>query len=646
MKTATFLSTLLVALLLAGVPASAATITVQTDQPGAPINPAMWGVFFEDINLGADGGLYAELVKNRSFEFPNALMGWQVIGPASGIEVRSDKPFSPVQPHYVRLQGGTGLANEGFRGIGLKAGEKYDFYAQVRVTAGAPALQIDLVAADGEILAQARLKNLSADWQLQKLTLRPTATADMARLRVTVMGNGTVDLDLISLFPRNTWKQRPGGLRADLVQWLADLKPGFMRFPGGCIVEGHTLTNRYQWKTTIGPVAERKVIMNRWNDEFKHRPTPDYYQSFGLGFFEYFQLCEDIGASPLPILNCGMACQFNSGELVPLDQLDPYIQDALDLIDFANGPVTSEWGAKRAALGHPKPFHLKMLGVGNEQWEAQYLERYARFHQVLKLRHPEIKLVSAAGPSPDGSRFDFAWSKLPELHADIVDEHCYAKPDWFYNSTHRYDHYDRNGPKVFFGEYAAQSDKILSTNNRNNLECALAEAACMTGLERNGDVVQMASYAPLFAHVAGWQWKPDLIWVDNLRSYGTPNYYVQKLFANNSGDVLVPVKLAAPDAPKLFASATRDSVSGDTILKVVNGAATPVTVQMDLAGAAKIASKAVAYTLAGGSQQDENSFTAPRNISPQQSTIKITSPQFDYTFTANSLTVLRFKIIK
>jgi len=623
--------------------AAESTLTIQTDQPGVKINRAMWGVFFEDINLGADGGLYAELVKNRSFEFPNALMGWQISGQTNGVEIRADKVFSQVQPHYIRLQSGTGLANEGFRGIGIHAGETYDFSVEARAVEGRPVLKIELVGADGHSLAATSVKGFQADWQRLTAKLKSSTQEEKARLKVSVEG-GTADLDMVSLFPRHTWKNRPGGLRADMVQWLADMKPGFMRFPGGCIVEGHTLTNRYQWKTTIGPVAERKVIMNRWNDEFKHRPTPDYYQSFGLGFFEYFQLCEDIGASPLPILNCGMACQYNSGELCPLDQLEPYIQDALDLIEFANGPVDSVWGAKRAAMGHPKSFGLKMLGVGNEQWDQQYIDRYVKFQQVLKAKHPEIKLVSAAGPSPDGKLFDFAWKNLRELHADIVDEHCYAKPDWFYNGTHRYDHYDRNGPKVFFGEYAAQSDHTGSTNNHNNLECALAEAACMTGLERNGDVVAMASYAPLFAHVDGWQWKPDLIWVNNLQSCGTPDYYVQKLFANNPGDMTVPVKLNAFADAKLFVSATRDDVTGETILKVVNGGKSPAAVKLDFAGAKKIDSKATVFTLASASLKDENSFAAPQKVSPVEAKIKITSPQFSYAFPPDSLTVLRLKI--
>ncbi|HKI68189.1 MAG TPA: alpha-L-arabinofuranosidase C-terminal domain-containing protein, partial [Verrucomicrobiae bacterium] len=298
-----------------------------------------------------------------------------------------------------------------------------------------------------------------------------------------------------------------------------------------------------------GPIEDRKLLINRWNYEFLHRPTPDYFQSFGLGFYEYFQLCEDIGAEPLPILNCGMACQFNSGELCPMNQLDPFIQDALDLIEFANGPVTSEWGAKRAALGHPAPFHMKMLGVGNEQWGPQYLDRYLRFAKVLKEKHPEITLVTDSGPSPADDRFNYLWPKLCALKADIVDQHCYANPLWFFANTHRYDDYDRNGPKVFMGEYAAQSVAIVSTKNRNNLDCALAEAAYMTGMERNADVVRMASYAPLFGNADAWQWTPDLIWVNSLHAYPTPNYYVQQLFMHNRGDEVLPVELKGANIP-------------------------------------------------------------------------------------------------
>jgi len=534
------------------------TIEVQVGKPGARINPAMWGIFFEDINFGADGGLYAELVKNRAFGFPDPLMGWTKISPSLArgeISIRDDGPFAPANPHYVRIRSeGTvpfGISNEGFRGMGVRQGEAYHFSAQIRGVTGSPVLLVQLYGADGSLLDSVPLGGFSSYWKKCTATLHPNDTDAKARLALLVEGKGAVDLAMVSLFPEKTWKSRPGGLRADMVQMLADLKPGFLRFPGGCVVEGSVLERRYQWKNTIGPIENRKLLINRWNYEFLHRPTPDYFQSFGLGFFEFFQLCEDIGAEPLPILNCGMACQFNSGELVPLDRLDPFIQDALDLIEFANGSATSLWGAKRAALGHPQPFNLKMLGVGNEQWGPQYIERLARFSKVLKEKHPEIALVSSAGPLPADERFHFLWPKFRELKADIVDEHCYATPLWFLANSHRYDHYDRNGPKVFFGEYAAQSVAMVSTRNRNNLECALSEAAYMTGLEHNADVVRMASYAPLFAHVEGWQWTPNLIWTDNLRVYGTPNYYVQQLFSLNRGDVVLPVILTGVELPDL-----------------------------------------------------------------------------------------------
>ena len=417
-------------------------------------------------------------------------------------------------------------------------------------------LRVELVSANNRVLGTAKLSNFTDKWAKYTVTLQASDTEAKGHLNISAEG-GPLDVDMVSLFPADTWKNRPGGLRADMVQLLADLHPGFLRFPGGCIVEGSELDRRYQWKTTIGPIEDRKLIINRWNYEFKHRPTPDYFQTFGLGFFEFFQLCEDIGASPLPIINCGMACQFNTGQLVPLDQLDPYIQDALDLIEFANGAPNTEWGAKRAAMGHSTPFNLKMMGVGNEQWGPQYLERYTRFAKVLKEKHPEITLISdAALPSPSDDRFDFLWprlSKMPKGLVDIVDQHCYARPIWFLNNAGRYDKYDRSGPKVFMGEYAAQSDKIVSVDNKNNWECALSEAAYMTGLERNADVVRMASYAPLFAQVDGWQWTPNLIWTDNLRAYGTPNYYVQQMFSRNRGDEVLPDRVDIGSRPPAMA---------------------------------------------------------------------------------------------
>jgi alpha-N-arabinofuranosidase len=630
------------------------SLTVHAGQPGARINPAMWGIFFEDINFGGDGGLYAELVKNRSFEFPDPLMGWTKISPSLAhgeLSVRNDHPFDANNPHYVRLVSeGTapfGISNEGFRGMGVQKGEAYDFSAQVRGVSGVPALRVKLYGGDGTLLDSTVLTDLSSDWVKRTATLHPKDTDARARLAVVLEGKGTVDLDMISLFPQHTWKNRPGGLRADMVQLLADLHPGFMRFPGGCIVEGSVLERRYQWKNTIGPIEDRHLLIDRWNYEFEHRPTPDYFQSFGLGFFEYFQLCEDIGAEPLPVLNCGMACQFNSGELCPLPELGPYIQDALDLVEFANGATNTTWGAKRAGMGHSEPFNMKLLGIGNEQWGQQYIDRYTRFAKALKEKYPDIQLVSAAGPDPGDQRFQFAWAKLRALNADIIDEHCYATPDWFFNNTHRYDHYDRTGPKVFMGEYAAQSVGIVSTKNENNLECALSEAAYLTGLERNADVVRMASYAPLFANTEAWQWKPDLIWVDSQKAYATPNYYVQQLFSCNRGSVVLPLELGGVDPlpsglQNLYASASHDDATGEIIIKVVNPGETAQSTQIVLDGVHDVSSTATEIVLAGN-PEDVNSMLQPEKISPVQSQLENVGAKFSCVFAPHSMTVLRIK---
>jgi len=589
-------------------------IKVQVDRPTGRVNPGMWGIFFEDINFGADGGLYAELVKNGGFEFPEPLSGWFMIRPSNArgdVTVRTEAPVHPANPHYVRIRSETehpiGLCNEGFRGIGLRGGELYEFSVCVRLVSGAAVVTVELVGANGETLAEQRLNGLKPDWCRVKVTLQPSRTDSRARLNIILSGRGVADFDLVSLFPRNTWKGRVPGLRADLVEALAALRPGFLRFPGGCIVEGSELDKRYRWKNTIGPVEERKLLINRWNYEFKHRPTPDYFQSFGLGFFEFFQLAEDIGAEPLPILNCGMACQFNSGELVPVDQLDSFIQDALDLIEFANGPTNSIWGAKRAAMGHPEPFNLKMIGIGNEQWGPQYIERYVRFHKVLKEKHPEIKLIAAAGPAPSDERFQFLWPKLVELKADIVDQHCYANPVWFFTSATRFDDYDRTGPKVFFGEYAAQSVGLVNVHNKNNLECALAEAAFMTGLERNADVVCMAAYAPLLAHADAWQWTPNLIWFDNLRVVRTPNYYVQQLFSLNRGDVVLPVRVDGdPTVPH--------SATGGIGLGTSHAAAEFKDIKVARAGAVLYASSFTSYDTEGWQLPREGRWDAKDGV--------------------------------
>jgi alpha-L-arabinofuranosidase len=433
-------------------------------------------------------------------------------------------------------------------------------------------------------------------------------------------------------------------MRADMVQLLADMKPGFIRFPGGCIVEGFDLSQRYQWKKTIGPLDQRQLIINRWNFEFAHRPAPDYFQTFGLGFYEYFQLAEDIGAEPLPILNCGMACQFNTAEVVPIDQLDPYIQDALDLIEFANGDTTTHWGKMRAGMGHPAPFKLKLLGIGNENWGPQYIERLRLFTRAIKEKYPDIKLVNSAGTDPSGERFDFLNNTFRNDKVDIIDEHYYRRPEWFLQNASRYDNYDRNGPKIFAGEYAAQSDKVVSIHNKNNLMTAIAEAAFMTGLERNAGVVSMASYAPLFAHVEGWQWTPDMIWVDNLRSYGTPNYYVQKLYSTNKGTHVINAfqnnkPLTGQDS--LYASAVIDKSSNELIVKIVNAGSLPMQRSIQVEGIKKMAATGSQIVLTSKTPEDINSINSPESVIPVTQSIKTNGKKLSVALAPYSLNVVR-----
>ncbi len=612
-------------------------VRVNVAQPVAAIQPTMWGVFFEDINFGADGGIYAELVKNRSFEFYKPLMGWTVEGKKhteGDVLIQNRGQTNSSNPRYIRVtsnataKGDLGMTNEGFRGMGIKNGLRYDFSVLYRVQSGAVTMHIDLQNAAGESIGMATLTPEKADgqWHKQAVSFKASATEPKGKLNIWFEGTGVVDLDMVSLFPQDTWKGRPGGMRADMIQMLADMKPGFVRFPGGCIVEGFDLDQRYQWKKTLGPIEDRQLIVNRWNAEFAHRPTPDYFQTFGLGFFEYFQLCEDIGAEPLPILNCGMACQFNSSELVPMDQLDPYVQDAVDLVEFANGDVSTKWGKVRADMGHPKPFNMKMLGVGNENWGPQYVERLAAFQKAIKTKYPDIRLICSSGTDSDGERFDYLNGQLRAMKADLIDEHYYRRPEWFLQNASRYDTYDRNGSKIFAGEWAAQSDHTVSVNNKNNWLCALSEAAFMTGLERNAAVVNMASYAPLFANADAWQWTPDLIWVDNLRVYGTPNYQVQKLFSLNKGTHTLTITqnekaLAGQDS--LYASAAWDKATNDVILKIANVSAQPVTRTVQLDGVKKLNATGSLSLLKNDRFDAVNSFENATAISPTDSQIPV-----------------------
>jgi alpha-L-arabinofuranosidase len=630
--------------------------TVKANEIKGAIQPTMWGIFFEDINLAVDGGVYAELVKNRSFEFASPLMGWRELKKEGGngsTLVINRESSNDHNPRFIRVtsasgQGSFGLSNEGFRGMGIKANHQYDFSVLAKPSKGTKVLMnVELVNSKGEQIGSCSVKPTGEDWKKYNASFTATETDPKCKLNIWITGKGSIDMDMISLFPKDTWKNRPGGMRADLVQLLADLKPGFLRFPGGCIVEGRELATRYQWKNTIGDVDQRRVIVNRWNTEFRHRPTPDYYQSFGLGFFEYFRLAEDIGAEPLPILNCGMACQFNTAEVVPADQLDPYIQDALDLVEFANGATTTKWGKLRARMGHPAPFNLKMLGVGNEQWGPQYIERYIVFSKAIKAKYPNIKLVNSVGPDPEGDRFNFLNDTLRKMKADFLDEHYYRSPEWFTQNARRYDNYDRKGPKIFAGEYAAQSVQTVSPDNKNNWKCALSEAAFMTGVERNADVVNMASYAPLFAHVEGWQWTPNLIWFDNLNSYGTPDYYVQKLFSNNKGTNIIAMTqnnqvIAGQDS--LYASVVLDKRSNEIVLKIVNTDDREQERNVVIEGASSLANTAMVTVLKAGTLDDMNSLTEPVKIKPVDREISVRGKTISLTLAPYSVNVVRVKM--
>jgi alpha-N-arabinofuranosidase len=633
-------------------------LTVYTDQPTHSISPMMYGLFFEDINFGADGGLYEEKVKNRSFEFPDAMTGWTVLrrsGTEGDAVVICKQPYKESDARALRLTvkepgNGFGVSNEGFRGIGLHQGREYYFTVFARVVEGGKMpLRIEAVSPSGTKVLEGTLEVKGADWTFYQTTLKANATEPKTKLNVLATAKGTVDLDMVSLFPVDTARQadRPiPGLRKDLVQMLADVRPAFLRFPGGCIVEGATLALRYQWKNTIGDLSDRKTLINRWNTEFRHRLTPDYYQSFGLGFFEYFLLCEQIGAEPVPILNCGMACQFNTGETCAVDKLGPYVQDALDLIEFANGPADSRWGRVRVQMGHPEPFGLKYLGIGNEQWGPQYIERYKVFEKALREKYPNIKLIAGCGSEPEifpngPAEIEYLWSQWRVLKPDIVDEHFYRRYPRFFDLLTHYDSYDRQGPKIFVGEYAAMSHGVASPENRNNLICALAEAAFLTGLERNGDVVTMTAYAPLSAHVDAWQWKPNLIWFDNLSCFGTPNYYVQKLFSHYKGMGYLKSEIKTQGGDPLYVSVTQDA-DGQVYIKAVNPSQKAIAAQIQLDGRKQFSPQGRVIVLRGR-PEDENTMARPQQVVPQESQLNGVGSRFAYEFAPVSLTVLVLK---
>lgn len=634
-------------------------ITIQADQIGSIIQPTMYGIFFEDINFGADGGLYGELIKNRSFQFPQSFMGWEIFG---NVTLKDDGPFEN-NPHYVRLgdpghsHKHTGVENKGFFGIGVSSGSEYVFSVWGRSTKTNQKITVELIKSntmeENQAFESKELVIDSTEWKRHEIVLKSNRNESKSYLRVFYQtGSPTdyVDLCHFSLFPVETFNRRKNGLRKDLAQALADLKPGVLRFPGGCIVEGTDEKTRYRWKNTIGQVENRPLNENRWHYTFTYRFYPDYFQSGGLGFYEYFQLAEDIGAEPLPILNVGLICQYqnDAGQQIPLSRVEEFVQDALDLIEFANGdPRTTKWGKVRMEMGHEKPFNLKYLGIGNEQWGILYPERLDRFLKPIRTNHPEISIVGSAGPNPDGIEFDYLWKEMRHLNANLVDEHYYRNEEWFLSNVDRYDSYPRDGPKVFAGEYACHGNG----KKFNHFNAALMEAAFMTGLERNADVVWMATYAPLFAHEEGWQWRPDLIWFDNLRVVKKCSYHVQRLYSINKGTNVVPILLngriicGKENSPGLFASAVWDNNTNEYIAKVVNTNDFDLNLSLRFIGLDDSVSlvNGTCTTFHSDDPDAENTLDQPELIVPIESEIKIEGHVLNIVIGPKTFAVYKFK---
>ncbi len=636
------------------------TAIAQPAKGGKKISSDLFGLFFEDINYSADGGLYAELVQNRSFEYnPTEQKGWNpysfwhytTTGFSYGrISVETSSPVHPNNPHYMVLDvehvgheakfigvSGVGLKNSGFDGMVIRAGEKYNLALFAQQLSNTPIdFQVSLQTPKGKVIAESKFSTSSNEWKKYATSLVSTASCDTSNLVILATTEGKFAIDVISLFPEKTFKNRTNGLRADLAQMLADMKPAFVRFPGGCLVHGDGLGNMYRWENTIGPIETRKEQRNIWG----------YHQTAGLGYFEFFQFCEDIGAKSLPVLPAAVSCQNSGGtwliggtgqRALSMDEIQNYIQEVLDLIEWANGSATSEWGAKRAAAGHPESFKLQYIGIGNEdKMTPEFEERFKLIYEAVKAKHPEITVIGTVGPFHSGEDFDKGWKIANEEKVPIVDEHYYTDPAWFISNQHRYDSYKRKASEVYLGEYASWGNKL-----RN----AISEAVYMTGLERNGDVVRMASYAPMLAKKNFTQWKTDMIFFNNTTICPTPNYYVQKMFSANQGDYWFDKVISKNEKDStLAASCVQDSKSGDIILKMVNYSDKVKPMKVNLSRFGKLLPNAE-QELLSGSPEAENTLEGSQLVIPVKSVIK-TGKYFEYAAPAMSLTVIRVKTNK
>jgi alpha-L-arabinofuranosidase len=621
-----------------------ATLTANLSK-SKKISDVLWGIFFEDINYAADGGLYAELIQNRGFEYSlddktgrdktwTATKAWSLNGNDGTFKIDTLQPIHTNNKHYAVLSVsavGTSLTNEGFNGIAVKQGEKYDFsFFVFNPDNVGKKIVIRLTGKNNENYGETTINASSKEWKKLSAVIIAKQTAADAKLEIIPQTTGTIALDMVSLFPQNTFKNRKNGLRTDLAQTIADMRPRFVRFPGGCVSHGDGLGNIYRWKNTIGPLESRKPMRNLWN----------YHQSMGLGYFEYLQFCEDIGAEPLPVIAAGVPCQNSStggaGQQggVPMCEMDTYTQDILDLIEYCNGDVRTTWGKKRAEAGHPKPFNLKYIGIGNEDLINDiFEERFTMIYKAIKEKHPEITVIGTVGPASEGTDYTEGWNIATKLGVPMVDEHYYMNPGWFINNQDYYDKYDRSKPKVYLGEYASRGNALYN---------ALSEAIYLTALERNGDVVYMASYAPLLAKEGFTQWNPDLIYFNNSEVKQTVNYYVQKLYGENAGSAYIENSLTVSDpketvCKRVAASLVRDEKSGDIIIKLANLLPVEVATKVKLNDAANLNAQAIQTTLTG-KPGDKKSL-------PVVETIAV-SDNFTITLPAYSFKVIRVLVKK
>lgn len=644
-----------------------------TSNKGVEINEGMMGLFFEDINYAADGGLYAELIENRSFEFLDSRgdknkyyqiydggYGWSAYPEGEEdalMQYLNEESLNEVNPHYLRFVTGVkqkGFTNKAYDGINLKKGDNYkiSFYARCIDYNGIIKVSVkkkEEIALYGEV----ELKKENG-WHQYTLTLTAKQSVRKGTFIIELSEDGTVDFDIISMMPEEAVL---GIFRKDLVELLVELRPGFIRFPGGCIIEGNDLNNRYQWKKSVGPIEMRKANWNRWavhgnNEENNFTGKFKYYnQTLGIGYYEYFLLCEYIGAKALPVINVGLACQYQSDELVLItdENFKEYIQDALDLIEFANGGIDTKWGSLRAEMGHEKPFHLEFLGIGNEQWQTErvdFFERYELFEKAIHEKYPDMKLIGSAGPNVTSKEYKMAWdyhyekAKTNANYAYAVDEHYYVKPEWFYENVHFYDNYPRD-VKVFSGEYAAHPEGIKEVEKRNNWGGALAEAAFLTGVERNADVVILASYAPLLARIGYVQWSPDMIWFDDEKAYGTPSYYVQKLYACNMGDYTLHSNFEEEEE-YVYQTVSYNEKERELIIKLVNASEEAKKIYISFDDKDLHAVKVSITELHSLNKEDCNSIEVPDRIVPEEKTA--TLDDSCYEIGASTFSVIRVKL--